>query len=97
MVALHHIFGSEELSARGDAISKRVPAGYILLNTEDAENLKLVSGALLSFEINRQRYQLPVQIAPSIPKGIAGMPYGLPGFPFVDLPAWAILKPAENG
>lgn len=92
MVSLHHIFGSEELSARGNAIRKRVPAQYVLLNQSDAEDLHLTDGALLSFEVNRQPYQLPVVVTTSIPQGMAGMPYGLPGLPFVDLPAWAILK-----
>lgn len=92
MVSIHHIFGSEELSARGNAVSKRVPQSYVLVNTEDARDLNVTTGSLLSFEINRHPYQLPVQLSDTIPKGIAGMPYGLPGMPFVDLPAWAILK-----
>lgn len=97
MVALYHIFGSEELSARGKAVATRVPANYVLVNHDDAKDLNITAGSLISFEINRQPYQLPVQISESIPKGIAGMPYGLPGLPFVDLPAWAILKPANHG
>ncbi|MEX2233728.1 MAG: NADH-quinone oxidoreductase subunit NuoG [Cyclobacteriaceae bacterium] len=97
MVALHHIFGSEELSARGAAVAKRVPKSYVIVNVQDARELNLQPGGLLNFEVNRQAYQLPVQISASIPKGIAGMPYGLPGLPFIDLPAWAILKPASHG
>ncbi|MEX1240592.1 MAG: hypothetical protein WEB30_12785, partial [Cyclobacteriaceae bacterium] len=58
----------------------------------DANELKLTPGTILEFEVNRQPYKLPVEISTSIPKGIAGMPYGLPGLPFIDLPAWAILK-----
>ena len=97
LVALHHIFGSEELSARGTAVAKRVPQSYVLINGEDANDLGVKDGAILSFEVNRQPYQLPVQISTSLPKGLAGMPYGLPGLPFVDLPAWAILKPTTHG
>lgn len=97
LVALHHIFGSEELSARGTAVARRVPPSYVLINSEDANDLGVKNGAILSFEVNRQPYQLPVQISTSLPKGLAGMPYGLPGLPFVDLPAWAILKPATHG
>jgi NADH-quinone oxidoreductase subunit G len=97
MVALHHIFGSEELSARATAVSKRVPESYVMINVQDAMELNLQPGTLLKFEVNRQPYQLPVQISAFIPKGIAGMPYGLPGLPFIDLPAWAILKPATHG
>jgi len=96
MVSLHHIFGSEELSARGKAVSHRVPANYVLISSEDALELRLADGSMLSFEVNRQPYQLPVKISGSLPKGIAGMPYGLPGLPFIDLPAWAILKNTSN-
>jgi NADH-quinone oxidoreductase subunit G len=92
LVSLHHIFGSEELSARGEAVAKRVPKSYVMVNDHDANELKLTSGTILEFEVNRQPYKLPVEISTSIPKGIAGMPYGLPGLPFIDLPAWAILK-----
>lgn len=97
MVALHHIYGSEELSARGLAISKRVPHSYVMINVQDAAELNLTSGSMLEFEVFRQTYQLPVEINDSIPKGVGGMPYGLPGLPFVDLPAWAILKNNFHG
>ena len=97
LVALHHIFGSEELSARAEAVSKRVPENYVLVNGDDAVELGIRQGSMLSFEVNRQPYRLPVHISTSLSKGIAGMPYGLPGLPFVDLPAWAILKPTSHG
>lgn len=97
MVFLHHIFGSEELSARGQAVTRRVPEPYVLLNRDDAGELNVAPGTNLSFEINRYPYTLPVQISDSLPRGVAGMPYGLPGLPFVDLPAWAILKQTPNG
>lgn len=97
LVFLHHIFGSEELSARARSVAQRVPQNYVLINNDDAADLKLTPGGLLAFEVNRQSYALPVVISASIPKGIAGMPYGLPGLPFIDLPAWAILKPVTHG
>lgn len=97
LVSLHHIYGSEELSARGAAVAKRMPTSYVMVNDLDAKELKLTPGATLEFEVNRQPYKLPVQISASIPKGIAGMPYGLPGLPFIDLPAWAILKTTTHG
>jgi NADH-quinone oxidoreductase subunit G len=97
MVALHHIFGSEELSARGKAIATRVRKNYVLINEEDARELNIAAGAILAFEVNRQPYHLPVEFSAAIPKGVGGMPYGLPGLPFVDLPAWAILKSPSHG
>lgn len=97
LVALHHIFGSEELSARSQAVATRVPQHYVMINEKDAAELNLSRGTPLTFEVNRQMYELPVEIGDSIPKGMAGLPYGLPGLPFIDLPAWAILKPASHG
>lgn len=91
-VPLHHIFGSEELSVRGDAIAKRAPGHYVMINVDDAVQLKLAEGQNFEFEIEGQPYRLPVTISTSIPRGVAGLPYGLPGLPFVDLPAWAIFK-----
>lgn len=92
MVALHHIFGSEELSARGKAVATRVPDHYVSINSADAGELKLSAGSILEFEVDRHTYALPIAINDSLPKGMAGLPYGLPGLPFIDLPAWAILK-----
>lgn len=91
-VPLHHIFGSEELSVRGDAIAKRAPGHYVMISADDAAQLKLTEGQRFEFEIEGQPYRLPVTISTSMPKGVAGLPYGLPGLPFVELPAWAILK-----
>jgi NADH-quinone oxidoreductase subunit G len=97
LVALHHIYGSEELSARAKSVAQRLPQHYVMVNTQDASELKVENGAHLHFEVNRHNYQLPVRVSDSIPKGMAGMPYGLPGLPFIDLPAWAILKNTSNG
>jgi NADH-quinone oxidoreductase subunit G len=91
-VSLHHIFGSEELSVRGAAVAKRLPDNYIMINAADAAEQKLTQGQNLDFDIEGQLYKLPVTISTTIPKGVAGLPYGLPGLPFVDLPAWLIFK-----
>ncbi|WP_242917679.1 NADH-quinone oxidoreductase subunit NuoG [Pontibacter liquoris] len=91
-VPLYHIFGSEELSSQSPSIMERIPAPYVALNPADAERMKLEEGQLLSFSIEGQRYQLPVKINLTIPGGTAGIPQGLPGIPFAELPAWAILN-----
>lgn len=91
-VPLYHIFGSEELSTRGKAVSERVPQNYVMVNQSDAEELGLTAGQELAFEIDGQPYRLVVVLNSRLPKGLAGLPYGLPGLPFVELPAWSILK-----
>lgn len=92
IVPLHHIFGSEELSANAPSVKARSPEAYVMVNTGDALALQVRENQLLSFEVDGQPYQLPVKLSAAIPKGIAGLPYGLPGLPFVELPAWGILK-----
>lgn len=91
-VPLHHIFGSEELSVKGKAVSKRAAVSYIMVNPADATEQKFKQGEPIDFDIEGQLYRLPVVIHSSIPKGVAGLPYGLPGLPFVELPAWLIIK-----
>jgi NADH-quinone oxidoreductase subunit G len=92
MVALHHIFGSEELSAQAPAVAERMPKGYVLINVTNASELSLSENQLLSFDVDGQHYQLPVRISMEMPKGVAGLPLGLPGLPFVELPAWGTLN-----
>jgi NADH-quinone oxidoreductase subunit G len=46
------------------------------------------------FSLDKQKYQLPVKILDELVPGMAGMPQGLPGVPYAEIPAWAlILKP----
>jgi NADH-quinone oxidoreductase subunit G len=92
MVPLHHIFGSEELSARSPSIGERSPNAYVMINKDDAAELRVQENQLLSFEVDHQPYQLPVKLSAAMPKGVAGLPYGLQDLPFVELPAWGILK-----
>jgi NADH-quinone oxidoreductase subunit G len=91
-VPVHHIFGSEELSVRGAAISKRIPSSYILMNEADASEQKFSDGQEIQFDIEGQLFKLPVKLSKTLPKGVAGLPYGLEGVPFVELPAWLIYK-----
>ncbi len=92
IVPIHHIFGSEELSAKAPAVSKRVPDPYVLLNRNDGAKLKLADGDLTELVVSGQRYKLPVRLSDSITPGVAGLPCGLPRLPYVDLPCWGNLK-----
>lgn len=92
MVHLHHIFGSEELSVQAPSVAERSPKAYVMINTENARELRLSENQLLSFEIDDQSYSLPVKFNAELPKGVAGLPSGLPGVPFAELPAWGIFN-----
>lgn len=91
-VPLHHIFGSEELSSKSGAVSKRIPKAYVMISKEDASSLQASEGEEIKFEIIGQSYQLPVKISKEIQKGVVGIPIGFADVPYADLPAWAILK-----
>jgi NADH-quinone oxidoreductase subunit G len=92
IVPVHHIFGSEELSAKSASVSKRVPNPYLLLNRKESAKLKLMEGATIEFDASGQHYQLPIKFSDSIAQGIAGLPIGLPKLSYVGLPAWGIVK-----
>ncbi|MBL7872533.1 MAG: NADH-quinone oxidoreductase subunit NuoG [Cyclobacteriaceae bacterium] len=91
-VPIHHIFGSEELSAKGAAVSNRVPLPYLLLSKEDAAKLKLTEGEAIEFEIDEQGFKLPVKLCATISTGVAGLPVGLPGLSFIELSSWGVIR-----
>ena len=91
IVPVYHIFGSEELSAKSSSVAKRVTKPYLMINADDAAKLKIQENQEFDFNIEEQAYRLPVKISAVIPKGISGLPIGLPGLPFVDFPAWGII------
>ncbi|MEQ1584957.1 MAG: NADH-quinone oxidoreductase subunit NuoG [Cyclobacteriaceae bacterium] len=92
IVPIHHIFGSEELSAKASSVSKRVPQPYLLLNNEDAVKLNLKESDTIEVEMDGQQIKLPMKLSPSLSMGLAALPIGLPKLSFVELPAWAIVK-----
>lgn len=92
IVPVHHIFGSEELSAMAASVSKRVPNPYLLLNRNDGAKLELTEGGTFEFEVSGQYYQLPIKFNDSIAQGVAGLPIGLPKLSYANIPAWGIVK-----
>jgi NADH-quinone oxidoreductase subunit G len=92
LVPIHHIYGSEELSAKSASVSKRVPQPYVLMNTEDAAKYKFSEGDLIDLEINEQLFRLPLKLSALISAGVAGLPVGLPKLSFVEMPNWSVVK-----
>jgi anaerobic selenocysteine-containing dehydrogenase len=85
LVALFEVFGSEELSARGPAVSGRVPAAALSLHPADAEALGARPGDLLTVETAGTRFTLPLGPGRGVPRGVAGVTV-VPGVPWVPLP-----------
>lgn len=78
---LHHLFGSEENSARAKPIQERMPEPYVALAREEATRLGVNDGALLVLRINGQALRLPLQVRDDLAVGLVGLPVGLPGIP----------------
>jgi len=87
LVALHHVFGSEELSMAAPAVARRAPRPYLALNAEDAAELQVTSGEQVEVVWEAGTLRLPVQLISSLPRKVAGIPVGLPGLPVLGLPA----------
>jgi NADH-quinone oxidoreductase subunit G len=80
---------------RAPGIAQRAPDPYVALCPADAQSLGLAAGDLLEFSLDRQRYQLPVIFNNDLVPGTAGLPQGLPGIPYAELPAWALITKQE--
>lgn len=81
IVPLFHIFGSEELTHRAPAVAQLFAEPYVALNCEDAR--------ALGSEVELLGRTFPVKAVSSLPRGIAGLPSGLPFMEGLDLPLWA--------
>ena len=92
VVPLHHVFGGEELSARAPAVAERAPEPYLALHPEDAGALAEGDEAIL--ELPDGTEHLPVRLGEDLPRGIAGLPVGLPGVAYHALPALGAVREA---
>ncbi|HBX54024.1 NADH-quinone oxidoreductase subunit NuoG [Pseudomonas sp. UBA2684] len=82
-VPLHHLFGSEETSARAAPVQERIPQPYVALAKAEAARLGVNDGALLALTVNGQVLHLPLQVREELAAGLVGLPVGLPGIPVV--------------
>jgi len=95
-VPIHHIFGSEELSAMAPAVAERCPKPYVALHPSDAAALEMADGDLATVIVGDTVLRLPVRPEPSLPPRVAGLPMGLPGLPTISLPASGMISRGEN-
>jgi NADH-quinone oxidoreductase subunit G len=94
IVPVYHIFGSEELSSKGAAIKERIPEPGIFLSRKDAEKFKTTD----TVQLNIMDYTMQIRkvIDESLPEGIAGLSYNLPGMPYLVLPGWGRISPSSG-
>ncbi len=97
-VALHHIFGSEELSLLSPAVAERVPQPYLALHPEDAAGLGAGEDDPVTVTIGDVTFGLTVKLHSSLPRNVAGLPSGVTRLPVLSLPAFGtIVKGKEDG
>ena len=96
IIPLHQIFGSEELSAWAPAIQERTPHPSLSLNPEDAAKLGLLKGEKARLSLSGMVSHFMVTLSPSLPSGLGGISAGLPGLPYISLPAWGKIEKATD-
>jgi NADH-quinone oxidoreductase subunit G len=96
LVPIYHIFGSEELSALAPGVAERSPSPYLALNADDALALGIGPDDRAEVRLNGVAYRLPVRVDPTLPKGVAGLPVGLPGLEGFGPPAWGTVTRGER-
>jgi hypothetical protein len=53
--------------------------------------------AVYTLRLNGATYQLPVRLSKELPRGVVGLPVGLPGLAVSGLPAYGQLTVADAG
>ncbi|PTU73833.1 NADH-quinone oxidoreductase subunit NuoG [Pseudomonas mangrovi] len=81
LVPRHHLFGSEENSARAEPIQARMPQPYAAIAEEEAQRLGLAEGSQLRLSSQGCLLQLPLLVDASLPLGVVALPVGLAGIP----------------
>jgi NADH-quinone oxidoreductase subunit G len=91
-IPVHHIFGSEELSLLLPAVSELTPRPYVAIHPDEAAVLGIQAGDTTDVALaNTTPLRLEVRFEPSLPRGVIGVPVGLPALSGrdVELPAWS--------
>jgi len=93
VVPLHHVFGSEELSARTAVVAERSPKPYVALNPADAEAMAATAASPMKLTAGDQCQRLPLKLSPHLPRGMVGLPIGLAGLAYVEPGSMVTLVP----
>jgi len=115
VVPLPQVFGSEELSAKAEAVARRMPAPFLALHPDDARAIDptidpaIGEGSEVTLELEGAESAtddggpggprsatggivLPVTLRDDLPRGVVGLPVGLPGVPYCALPAKGVIR-----
>jgi NADH-quinone oxidoreductase subunit G len=93
LVPIFHIFGSEELSRHAQGIAQLLARPYVALNPVEASLLGATAGEQIRVAVEGALLELEVTLRADLPRGVAGLPTGLPPLDGVMLPAFCKLAP----
>jgi anaerobic selenocysteine-containing dehydrogenase len=68
----------------------------VALNPEDAAELQIVAGEEAEVTWNSGLHRLPVRLMASLPRRVAGIPVGLPGWPVPNLPVFGKIVKGQH-
>jgi NADH-quinone oxidoreductase subunit G len=86
IVPLWHTFGSEEFSRQAPAVAQLAPEPYLALSPDDA--------AAFGERVEAMGHTVPVRIVSDLPRGLAGIPAGVPPFEGIVTPIWSTVTKA---
>ena len=89
IVARHHLFGSDELSARAAVVAPRIAEAFAALSSATAASLQLNAGDTLALSIDGEALTLPVQISESLADGVVSLPQGYGECAVASQASWA--------
>jgi len=95
VLPLHHIFGSDELSALAAPVASRIPASYVALATADAAALGISEGSAVKVTLGDGSVRLVAKLSDALPRGTIGVPAGLAGTPIVAADTWASVSKGD--
>ncbi len=88
IVPAYHIFGSEELSIRSNAIAELATQPYVSVNPADAQQLPLEDDGTMELAFAGISVCLPVRLCSEVPRGLGRVPMGLAKPRWDGLPFW---------
>jgi NADH-quinone oxidoreductase subunit G len=87
IVPVYRIFGSEELSSMGKAISSRIQYPFILINKSDSETQGISENETIELRINNHILKVKVKLDNCLQPGLIGLSANFAGMPYLNLPA----------
>jgi len=86
LIPVPRVFGSEELSALGEAVSKLIPAPFLVINEKDAARVKVKANVKVKLSTGGKVFSVIVQTDNAVPDGVAGISSLIPGMHYIGFP-----------